>query len=302
LDISKEQFQRSVSVYNGSDVNAETIRKIDSDLNFTAFNNKPKVFIINESQLIKEMRRLLEVIEQEKSNAYFIFTSTDRTKFSTANGKNNKDQETQALRSRGAYFDIKPISTSTISEYLFSVLEKIDPEQKIPDIFLEEGLPLVAENSHNNLRLALNDFYQAIMGELYDSKSLQELLGYEDEEENTTILYNLSIKNKSIMAKVQGLDISSFFTYSWKILNSISIQSLLGIPAKELWKEKLSKGIISSGNLDDLLEVYNVTNSLCTGYFNENVFISLLYQYMKTGNLPLLKKVKKIKIAKENLC
>ena len=306
-DIIQEKFQKSVSVYNGSDITADAIRKIENDLDFISLDNKPKVMIVNESQLVKEMRRLLEIIERERSNVYFIFTSTDRTKFSSPNGKNNKDQEIQALRGRGAYFDIKPISTSVIQEYLFNLLEKNDPEGKIPDIFLTEGLSVIAENANNNLRLAINDFNQALMGELYDSESLRSLLGYQDEKENTTILYNLSIKNKNIMTTLSSLDLSTFFVYSWKILSSITIQSLTGGTSKEAWQDKLSKGIIASGNFDKLLEVYSKTNELCNGYFSDNVFLSNLYQYMKTGDSapkqtikeesPVVKKVKIKKVS-----
>jgi len=280
LDIIEERFQKSVRVYNGGFLNIEGIKELEENLNYGTLDNKKKVFIINEAQQVKEMRRMLEIIEQKRKDIYFIFTSTDRSKFSNIGGKDNKSQEIQATRSRGAFFNIKPIDASVIMEYLFEFLKEIDPDQKIPDIFIEEGLSTIADNSFGNIRLALNDFKQAIKGEVYDKKSISSLLGYQDEKEYHRMVYNLAIKNREVLKELKEQeDIFGFFMYSWKILTNTAFKFVSNDLNINDWKDKTSYDIINSKNLDDLLKVYEQTNEKCHGYFNENSFYNELYFY-----------------------
>ncbi|MGD9679031.1 MAG: hypothetical protein AB7V16_11875 [Vulcanibacillus sp.] len=299
-DIIEERFQKNVTVYNGSDVTADAIRELEKNLQYSTFDGKPKIIIINEAQLVKELKRLLEIIETNRKDVYFIFTSTDKTKFANISGKDNKSQETQALRSRGAFFNIKAFNTKDISDYLFSLLEKIDPEEKIPETFIEQGIQVIAENAHGNMRQAINDFDQCVTGEVYDEKSIRDLLGYEDEKEFSNILYGIALKKTDIFDKLKEVDIQSFFNYSWVILNSAGVKSITNEVYKEIWKEKTAKALIESGSLLKVLKVYEDTNFSCNGYFNEKVFyLYLIKYYGLTSNIPTeenrtIKKVKKV--------
>jgi DNA polymerase III gamma/tau subunit len=285
LDIIEERFQMTISVYNGSDLTADKIRELDSCFNFSSFDGKPKVIIINESQLVKEPRRLLEIIEKERKDVYFIFTSTDRAKYSNLAGKDNKAQEVQAGRSRGAFFNINPIETKVIKDYLFELLMKLDPDEKLPPIFIEEGLQVIAENAHNNLRLAVNDFYQAIQGECYTEQEVRDILGYENEKDYVALLYALTMKNTNVIATMQELpDIQSFFYYSWKVLTDTGFRELTGKPFNEIWKEKSAKAMLATGNIEKLILAYEDTNSKCYGHFKDNVFFNAIYKYFKSGS------------------
>jgi|WetSurMetagenome_2_1015567.scaffolds.fasta_scaffold12649_4 DNA polymerase III subunit gamma/tau len=298
LDIIEERFQKSVRVYNGGFLNTEGIKELEENLNYGTLDNKKKVFIINEAQQVKEMRRMLEIIEPNRKDVYFIFTSTDRNKFSNVGGKENKNQEIQATRSRGAFFNIKPVDSSTIMEYLFEFLKKVDPDQKIPDIFIDEGLSTITDNSFGNVRLALNDFNQAIKGEVYDKKSISSLLGYQDEKEYHRLVYNLAIKNREVLKELKEQeDIFGFFVYSWKILTNTAFKFISNDLNKDDWKDKISYDIINSKNLDDLLKVYEYTNEKCHGNFNENSFYNELYFYFNKkleNNLssPIIERIK----------
>ncbi len=299
-DIIEERFQKNVTVYNGSDVTADAIRELEKNLQFATFDGKPKIIIINEAQLVKELRRLLEIIETNRNDVYFIFTSTDKSKFSNISGKDNKTQETKALRSRGSFFNIKSISTDVIKDYLFTLVEKFDPDGKIPDTFLEEGLQVVAENSYGNIRQAINDFHQCIKSEAYTVEAVRDLLGYEDEKEFHAMLYGMALGKTDVFEKLEDMDIQSFFHYTWTILTSTGVRNVIGKPCAESWKEKTAKALIDTGNLSKLLKVYEETYTICAGYFNDKVFYTHLIKYYSTlkpteAKDVVIKKIKKIK-------
>lgn len=312
-DVKKELFQRDIYCYSGADVVADEIKKIEEIISYNPQFDSNTIIIINEAQIVPNLRRLLEIIESNRKNVYFIFTSTDTNKFSNTFGKDNKTQEKNALRSRMAMFNLKPITTNDIMEYLFRLLEKIDPEQKIPDVFIDEGIITISENSKNNLRQAINDFSTAINSECYNAESIINLLGYEDEKKEYEQIINLATKSKKFIDFIRDFsNLEGFFNYSFKIITDNIIRDLSDTPFELEWKEKSYKVLKSTGNLKELSELYSTTHNLMNGYFKDSVFLSQIFKfYLKSENYKPIdkkntllennveKKVKKIKIRKE---
>lgn len=296
-DVITERFQRGIHVYNGGQLKADGIEEIEEKLNYASLSDKNLIFVLNEAHMITSIKKFLAMIEKPRKNTYFFLTSTDKDKFKSVVSSSNKDQEGNALRSRGSFFNIKAINTNVIKDYLFNLLEQYDPDNKVPDEFLSEGLQVIAENSHGNIRMAINDFNQCIHCETYTTKEVRELLGYDDEQEFTTILYALAKKDTRILTELMKQDISNFFYYSWTILNTVAIRTLTGVAYSEPWKEKTAKAIIETGNYDKLLMVYENTNASCLSYFNEKVFLNNLYYYLKsTEGVTPVKKIKQKRV------
>lgn len=302
-DIISERFQRDIHVYNGGQLKVDGIEQIEDQLTYSAMTDKNLIFILNEAHMITSIKKFLAIIEKPRDNVYFFLTSTDKDKFKNVSSSFNKDQETTALRSRGAFFNIKPIATSIIKDYLFNLLEKLDPENKIPDIFLEEGLQVIAENSHGNIRMAINDFSQCINSEAFTLEETISLLGYEDEKKYIDIIYQLAQGKPEAFKTIQDLeDVQGFFYYSWKILTDISIRDTLAKPFKEEWKEKTANAILKTHNFDKILSIYIDTNKNIGSYFNNNVFFNSIYLFYKslipngvsTQNSFKMKKLKKL--------
>lgn len=296
-DVISERFQRDIHVYNGGQLKAEGIEEIDSKLSFSAMNDENLIFILNEAQMISSIKKFLAMIEKPRKNVYFLLTSTDKDKFKNVSSSNNKDQETNALRSRGAFFNIKPVSTSDIMDYLFSLLEKLELIDKVSESFIDEGLSLIAQNSKGNVRMAVNDFSQCVNSEAFSTKEILELLDYEDELQNINILYLLALRKKEALLEIQKLDIQSFFHYSWKVLTDIYMNMLSGSSFKEQWKEKSSNNLIKTGNVENLLSVFQESHTLMNGYFNDKIVINKLCDYFKkaTPSGVSIEKPKKIK-------
>ena len=282
-DIISRHFQRDCHVYSGNELTVEKLKELEEILMYNASIDEHTIIQINEAQLCGNLPRLLEILEGNHSNVYWILTSTDKAKFTNTFSKTNKGQQQNAFRSRLAFYNLQPISTNEIKDFLFGYLSKIDPDEKIPDIFLDEGLQVIAENSKNNLRQAINDFATAVNSEAYTADDVRNLLGYENEQKEYEYVYLLAKKDKKALQYIAQLDdVEGFFVYAWKIIANIALREMTEIPEKEEWKEKSAQAVINTHNLEALFNVFNNTWKMNNGYFNSNTFISALYEYYKT--------------------
>jgi len=311
-DILNERFTRDVHVYNGGLFSPEVLKEVSEITSYNAQFDDNVIIIINECQLINPttMKKLLEKIECNTKGVYWIFTSTDISKFQNTYKDNvGKDAEKNAFRSRISMFTIKPIQTNILMDFLFKLANDFDPNgEKLTDIFFEEGITTIAEGSKNNLRQAINDFYTAVNSECYDRESIINLLNYEDEKKEYEQMIMLARKDKSFLSFIQNFDdVESFFNYTWKIISDNLMRDISEVPFKEEYKEKSYKTFKTLGTLNELSDLYSRVNMLNNGYFRTSIYFGELCKYYKgekkiveniqTTNAPI-KKVKKI--IKEN--
>lgn len=308
-DILNERFSRDVHVYNGGEFSPDVLKEVSEITSYNAQFDENVIIVINECQLINPttMKKLLEKIECNTKGVYWIFTSTDVSKFQNTYKDNvGKDAEKNAFRSRISMFTIKPISTNALMDFLFKLCEDFDPNgEKLTDVFFEEGITTIAEGSKNNLRQAINDFYTCVNSECFDRESIINLLNYEDEKKEYEQMMLLAKKDKSFLSFIQNFDdIESFFNYSWKILSDNLIRDVSEVPFKEEYKEKSYKIFKTLGTLSELAELYGRVNMLNNGYFRPSIYFTELYKYYKgnnkiaentvaTNSTPMVKKIKK---------
>lgn len=306
--IINETYGRGVHVYNGSDINVESIKEIEEIITYNSMVDDNTIILIEESQLVKEMKRFLQIIEVPRKNVYWLLTSTDSDKFGNISySKDNKSQEQKAMVSRLTRLTIQPITITDTKDYLFKILAEVDPEEKIPDEFIEEGLQVIAENSKGSLRLALNDMETALACECYSIDEVRNLLNYKDESKEYDQIYYMATKNPLAMQYIQeSKEVEGNFRYWNKILSDIVLRDITNIPCNEPWKENSAKQIIATGNLQSLFEVFTKTHEQSSGYFNTNIFISNLYSFYRGDSKPKNRlvenntnvPVKKIKVIK----
>lgn len=308
-DILNERFSRDVHVYNGGEFSPDVLKEVSEITSYNAQFDENVIIVINECQLINPttMKKLLEKIECNTKGVYWIFTSTDISKFQNTYKDNvGKDAEKNAFRSRISMFTIKPISTNALMDFLFKLCEDFDPNgEKLTDVFFEEGITTIAEGSKNNLRQAINDFYTCVNSECFDRESIINLLNYEDEKKEYEQMMLLAKKDKSFISFIQNFDdVESFFNYSWKILSDNLIRDVSEVPFKEEYKEKSYKTFKTLGTLSELAELYGRVNMLNNGYFRPSIYFTELYKYYKgnnkiaentvaTNSTPMVKKIKK---------
>lgn len=285
-DIICGRFNRSVYCYNGTDLVMDKLRELTERLAYDSMTDRFNIVIVEEAQTVpsQSFKAFLTLVES-KPNVYFILTSTDVKKFSNTFGSDNANQEKNAFRSRLSLYKLQPITTDEISQYLFEMFTtKIDPDGKLGDGILEL-IPYIAQNSKNNLRNAVNDLGVAIDSECTSKEDLIKLLNYTDDEKESDMVISMLYKDKTALKYINdSTDIESSFYYWYKILSNNALRDMLGEPFDSSWKEKSYAKMKASGNLLALYNVFNRTQQLCGSYFNDNVFISMLYEYYCGNN------------------
>jgi DNA polymerase III gamma/tau subunit len=305
IDIIEERWNK-IKVYPGANLNAEALKSIEDELQYLPLLDEYRIYIFNEAQQSPVLRRLLEIIEPIYKNTTFIITSTDKSKFSNQSGKSNKEQETQALRSRGTYFNLKPISSKQIGNYLFSLLVENDPDSKIPESFMVEVIPTISDNAQGNFRTAINDFNTVLNAEVYTEKETIELLGYTNTKEYNQILIEICNRNSIVLQRIKELDdIYGFCQYINKVLTDIQIRYILGKSFDEEWKEKNYNVIINTKYFKDVYKMFMEINQEASGLYNgtfTNYFIFRLLMFfdpVPIMGLPAKKPLEKKPLKKE---
>jgi DNA polymerase III gamma/tau subunit len=283
-DIINEQWQRDVETHNGADMKADDISDLEASLSYSTKVDKNRIIIINEAQRVTSLHKLLEIIEAPRKNVYFIITSTDTEKFKNRVSIENKDKEKSAFRSRGSYFSVKPIAASLIKELLFNKLMLIDTEGKVPDTFIQEGLQVISEKVNGNLRQAINDFMTCLSSEAYTTKDVISLMDYEDDAQYLSMLYKLCTKDNSLLSELLAVeDTAGFFAYTWSILSKIGMYAITGTPLENELFTRTAKSVLDTGNLEQVLRLYEETLTKGGGVFNAKLFMNCIYFYYKSS-------------------
>jgi DNA polymerase-3 subunit gamma/tau len=172
--VATESFSRSIHLYDGAKLNKEGITKLEDVANNSSlYPNEKNIIIIEEAQEIKSegaKGALLKLLEKPRKNVHFILLTMDEKKFDTS------------VKDRCQVYIFKKLKDSEVSDYIFSLLEEYDPDEKFPVTFIEEVIPVIIDNASGSLRKAIEDFERCIFSEIYTAKIAIEELGYMDEK------------------------------------------------------------------------------------------------------------------------
>lgn len=308
-DILSERYSRDVIAYSGNDITIDTIKQIEEKLMYGSQFDKNLIMVINEIQLAKDrISKLLEVIETSKKGIYFIITSTDTERFTSVYGKDNKTQEKNAMRSRMSMFKIAPVNSDILMDMGFELLQKIDPDEKVPDTFIDECLPTIVNECKNNVRQLENDILTCLNSEVYTKQECIDLLNYNDEVKEYSFIERLAHKDTTVIKDLMEFEsVEGFFPYGFTILTGIANREITGIRENLEWKEKSAQSVISTNNVESLLNCFINISRQCGAYFNKSVFFAEIYKYFKENTKviknvipnteeqkPVVKKIKKI--------
>ncbi len=292
-------------IFNG--VKADDVEVIEDALSYAPSGNCT-IIVLNEfhESAIKVINKFKEIFERNQTGVHFLITSSDPDLFKNMGSTNSgKDREKTALGSRISPYTLKLIPKKTIEEYLFSTLEKIDPEGEIPETIFGI-LSLIAENSKGCLREAMNRLGQLLDSKIYTEKEAQEILGYVDEKEMFHLTQLLARKDNSALALISDKGYEVSHRYLLVALGNICGAVIEGFENLQEWQVRNAQAILSTGNLDALMTMLMKVKENCRFGFEDSVFKYFLYLYFGDKNIskiapPLVASIpeKKLKIRKE---
>lgn len=284
-DIIEGRYNLGTSSYNGNDLNAESIKQIEDDLNYDATFSKHKILIFEEIQNVTStakmrFKNILESPQNEKNGVYILMTTTDESQYKSSYNKGNNDREKNALRGRMAFYNLSNVTVDEISNYLFEVYTvKLDPNGEFDDGLAM--IPYIAQNACGSVRTALNDLQQMFNMRAFDKDELFKILNYTDEEKEAEMVTSLLFKDKTVLRyiKEHSKELDGNFPYWYTILSNLALRDMLDEPFEQEYKERNYQKCKKSNNIQGLFRAFNETQQLCGAYFNPNVFISKIYEY-----------------------
>lgn len=269
--IQNEFFGRDVFIYDGTSIGKEGIVDLESTASSSPMFDKKRIIVIDEFQALSGSAKgaTLKLLEKVRKDTIFILCMMDTTGLD------------KAILARGLTYDFKPLTPKEVGERLLEVLDKEDPEQKIPDSFVTEGLVLIAENCGGSLRKAFDDMERCIDSELYTGEDITRELGFITEEKTYQIFDKMLRKDWSVFEDFKKLpDLSQLFVYCFNILRGTF--SLVQSKNMDDWKVKSAIQLMGKypKGVRDLLQVFIKTKESSLNYFNAQLFESYLIQYM----------------------
>jgi len=268
--IIHETFNQSVYFYDCSTMGKDDVIGLESVVSSSSlFPGQKTVLILEEAQQLASAGArgaLLKLLEKPRNDVHFILLTMDEKKFD------------KAIRDRCQVYRFKKLSDTEISDYIFSILEEEDPDEKIPETFINEVIPVLVQDAQGSLRKALEDFERCLYSEIYTKEEAISELGLTDEKTLYEILSLIIKKDPNGIAKMKEMDdIMSFYNYTWKILSNIQVAEIEGYDSD--WKERRAKAILATGNINALIDVYLKTHIGSSSYFNPNVFLYYLTEF-----------------------
>lgn len=266
-DIQNEKFYRDVTFFDASSMKKDNVISIEQIVSTSPMYDKNKIIIIDEAQELSKASKgaTLKLLEKKRKNVYFILCTMDANSIH------------RSVRDRCQEYKFKKVDSVTISEYLFKILEKEDPNEKIPEVFIKEGLTTIADNSDGSIRNALQHLERCMIGKFYTNEEIMKEFGFISDESMFSIIFKLLKKDSTVLNELKKIDMKEFFYKSRKILTDGMIYKMTQV-SQELWKEKNAKIIAKYNTVFDLLNVYLKVSVM--PYFNDSVYLYELIDYL----------------------
>ncbi len=280
--IKKEVFNRDTLYYDCSRLEKKDVLDIREKV-FTSplSGDRNKIIILNEAQELSKAGKgttydLLEMIDNVK-NVHFILCTMNPEKFD------------EAVLSRGVPYKFKGVSEQDISEYLFSIVKKEDPNGTIyPDEFfqLEDGRPgglfCIADAARGSIRESLRFFERCKYGKLFHPDDIERELDILSKDHLVDLLRKLLNKDKEAILKIKNIDdVESFYYSSLSMLRNSYVSKIA--PSKK--DKSYMQEFAVHDNLRTLVDVYKNFSS-----FKMNNFVIDLCEYMDDKSQEVVKK------------
>ncbi len=274
-DVIREKFSRDIVYKNASKMSKDDVNDLERSASQAGFiDRKKKIIIIEEAQELSSKGAkgaLLKLLEKARKDVHFILLTMDEKAFD------------KSIRDRCQIYKFKPFSSTEVYDFLSEFIEKIDPNEELPDEIVDVA-SLISDNSGGSIRKAIQDLQRSIKSETFNVKDAEELFDYISDEKAVTLLLKLAKKDALVFNDLTT-ELEAFFIKTFHILIDVKKSSFTGVFKNKNY-ETAGKNLIKTNNLDNLLEAYvNIQES--TAQFNRDKIIQ--YYLMKYMGLPVQK-------------
>jgi DNA polymerase III subunit gamma/tau len=269
LAVKNETWDRDVVYINGTDMSAEDVRRLLDGFKMTgAFRDAAKVLICDETQDLspEATNTLLQITESPRKGQFFILTAMDKLKGKLAG----------ALESRCERWKMKVPKVQDIYLYLVEIakahhINEEFTDQAAFDLFMKEGLELIAQNCDYSYRRAIMMIQQCVKGRLFTKEEIKDTLDLELEEDmirTITELANGQI-TPTVIATITGKEYQNSFGLISKIVGDAAVYKAcgtLGYEAEERWKEQGARNLAAAEHFSAVKDTMIKIATQTSGY------------------------------------
>lgn len=275
--------------FDGSELGKDKVLEIKELCLSPPMYGKARIIYIDEIQNIgsgrdASLQALLKLIEHDyKGNVFFIMSTMDLKKINKA----VVDRFSQHYKLK----EVEPGDLISLAQRILTregLLDGVDFENLgkydtgIP-VFIREGLTVIAASSHGCVREFVNNLETCIYRELYTEKDIQEELNLITPFKAVALIKLLLKKDKSFFNAINDFEYSmeEFFTLSFSILSDLASYMLSGETRFEWQKGQFAPFKNYVQEAYELIEAYLKAQSVMTGYFKSQVYLSAIILYMR---------------------
>jgi len=263
--IKKGVWSKDTYFFNASEMKPDDVLDLEKYASTSPWHGGRKtVIIIDEFQELsnKSKGSSLVLFEKKRKDTIFILCTMD-------------SKIEKAVQSRAQLFTFKSLTATQIENCLFTILDKIDPDEKLP--FDPKALILIGENSWGSARQAIQTLERCIASELWTVDSIEKELSFLSEEKTYKILEKLVQSDSDFYKSIENIKTYDFYIYAWTVLSTIN-KTLL-TEDTDNWKYKSSKKIVDNSNFNRLVDTF--INIEKMGYFKDYIFDYYIGNYLQ---------------------
>lgn len=273
-DIITERFSLDVVYKNASAMSKDDVNNLESEAMRGASYGENKVILIEEAQELGSKGAkgaLLKLLEKPRKGVYFILLTMDDTAFASA------------LKDRCQIFKFKKHDTKVISDYLMTILEEIDPEEKLPETFIEV-VTAIADNADGSIRKALQDFQRCIDGNIYTEEMLIDELEIVTEEKLESLIKGLLEGNALALFEISKKDnLGTLFNKMFSMMIYWKKDYMTNSYFSDAYQKKVEFFALNP-NFNKLIETFIEINKININYFNTNNMYFYLLKFVEGVN------------------
>ncbi len=272
MDINKESFKLGTHMFNGSNLDTETMRDIEEITETTSAWSNKIVIILDELQELhsnkKAQKNLLKALEKENTEVYFILLSMDDSKVD------------KAIRGRSVHYKLFPVDYMIIGEYLYNICTSKGLEL---DEVKSNILITIAENSGGSVRQGCAYLERVISGNLWTEEDVNKTLNFVNSQTINNLCLQLIDQDPNIFSTELNEDVIEKIKSNLIKLS----KNLVGATLSPYEKTQIDKLIgYKNATIQKVLFIIDTLNELFRfPYINKELIDSILLKIFVTKNI-----------------
>lgn len=262
--VRANRFNADIIFKDASSMGKDDVNQLAESLSIAPMFGDKKVLIIDEAQELGKLAKgaTLTLLEKRRVDTYIILCTM------------NIDAFDKAVKSRGALYKFKSPTSEEIAEYLMTLTDKFNiPCDDAHMEFFQKGLFTIADSCDGSVRMAVQNFERAVLGEFFTVAEIEREFGVISNEKMASLMNRLAAQDKEVIADIRSFGSKDFFYKMFRILTEAYLYQKTQY-VDQSWKARTYEPFMKY-DLGKILNTFLRVDA--NGYFKEDVFtISLV--------------------------